>query len=569
VAFAKSTDGGATWGAPVETAPEFFTMDQVLGNDRINTSPSLAVNRSSRGHEKGHVYLVYANNDSGDGSDIAFQKSTDGGRTFSAPIFVNSRPGADRAQWFPWVTVDDASGRIFVFYFDQGVATSGDLTQVSYTFSDDDGRHWTAPAQLSERTFHAGWGNDTGQPNIGDYNQAVAQQGKLFAAFGYTYPPPAGFADGQGTATPSRMSIPVTDVQVLPNASHVFGAAPVDLVGVETHDFAWKKGSNGFIDAGESVGLKFTLRNSATNPLFARELDDLEGALTTSTKGVWVADGRASWRELHAGEAGANRSPFVIMTDRSFVPGTPIELTLTVRADDFEKAVLRHTLFTGTPVATTIFAEDFENNAAGWGVAHGGGANVVPWKLDVGSAANPGFCGSTSQAMFHANAEDGAGKSPARWERLLSPKVVVPADAEYVTLDFDVCYDTEDDPNFNVTAYDGFFLRIADYTTGRLLRSVLVEAFEDEFTTGSFQGYPKHLPRSSNGNYFEDMSAWGGDSGGMKHVRMRLPGMAGSTVQLRFEYTQDSGWTCADVRPGHSCGVLVDNIVMKSVVSAK
>jgi hypothetical protein len=48
---------------------------------------------------------------------------------------------------------------------------------------------------------------------------------------------------------------------------------------------------------------------------------------------------------------------------------------------------------------------------------------------------------------------------------------------------------------------------------------------------------------------------------------MRLPGMAGSTIQLRWEFTQDSNGTCADLRFFHSCGVLIDNIVMNSVVS--
>jgi hypothetical protein len=43
--------------------------------------------------------------------------------------------------------------------------------------------------------------------------------------------------------------------------------------------------------------------------------------------------------------------------------------------------------------------------------------------------------------------------------------------------------------------------------------------------------------------------------------------MASTAVQLRWEFTQDSFGTCADVRPGHSCGVIVDNIVMKSVTS--
>src|SRR5204863_52435 len=122
-------------------------------------------------------------------------------------------------------------------------------------------------------------------------------------------------------------------------------------------------------------------------------------------------------------------------------------------------------------------------------------------------------------------------------------------------------------PAFNILAYDGFLLRFTDFTARRLLRSVLAEAFEDEFTTGSFLHYPKHLQRIGNPAYFQNMSVWAGDSQGFKHVRMRLPGMAASTVQLRFEYTQDSFAVCSDVRPGHTCGVSVDNIVVKSVKS--
>jgi hypothetical protein len=201
---------------------------------------------------------------------------------------------------------------------------------------------------------------------------------------------------------------------------------------------------------------------------------------------------------------------------------------------------------------------------AGWTAVHFGGANVVPW------TTSRSFCNTMSNAAFHQNAADGPGPGPftnARFERLFSPMFTVPGDSDYVTIDMDVCYDTEDDPAFNIQAFDGFFLRVTDFTAGRLLRSVLVEAFEDEFKTGSFFQYPKHFPRSGNPAYFEDMSAWAGDSHGFKHVRMRLPGMAGSTAQLRFEYTQDAIGTCSDVRPGHSCGVSFDNVVVKSVKS--
>ena len=122
-----------------------------------------------------------------------FQKSTDGGRTLSAPVEINAAPGEDRPQWFPWVSVDSLTGRVSVFYYDQGIDTSGDLTEVSYTFSDDAGAHWSAPVPLTKIPFHAGWGNDTGQPNLGDYNQAVSQRGELFAAYAVTSPPPGRF----------------------------------------------------------------------------------------------------------------------------------------------------------------------------------------------------------------------------------------------------------------------------------------------------------------------------------------------------------------------------------------
>ncbi|MGE5815574.1 MAG: DUF11 domain-containing protein, partial [Acidobacteriota bacterium] len=170
-----------------------------------------------------------------------------------------------------------------------------------------------------------------------------------------------------------------------------------------------------------------------------------------------------------------------------------------------------------------------------------------------------------NNGAFHPNANDAA--DPARWERLFSPSFVVPTDADYVVVEFDTKYDTENDQNLRTLAYDGFFLRITDLTTGRTLRSVLAEAFAEELTTGDLQHYPKHLPRSGHPSYFEDMSVWAGYSEGIRHVRLKLPGMAGSTAQLRFEFTQDSNSTCGDIRPGHPCGVLIDNVVVRSVVS--
>jgi hypothetical protein len=559
IGFARSTNNGASWLPPVDLTAEFFTMDQVLGNDRVNTSPSLAVDNSG-GKNDGTVYIVYANNDLRDGADVIFQKSTDEGVTFSAPLRLNSRPGDDRAQWFPWVTVDRDSGRVYVFYYDQGIAKSGDLSEVTYTFSDDGGKSWSPPVPVTDRPFKAGWGNDTGQPNLGDYNQAVAQSDDVFIAWASSIRPPGGFADGQPVS--SGMTVPDVFARRIPASRHKTKVVTVNLNAMSFTE----SGGNGKLDPGDVVHLQLSLRNYVTNPLNARRLNGLQATLSTSTVGVVVLTNHSPYSKLDPGEVGANKKDFVLQLAPTFVPGTPIELKLEVEGPEHGSMTLLHTVFTGTPAATVLLSEDFNTTApgaipAGWAVAHGGGSNVVPW-----TTSNT-FCETASNAAFHQNANDNGTGNPVRRERLFSPAFDVPVSTDYVTIDFDVCYDTEEDPNFNILAFDGFFLRLADLTPGRLLRSVLAEAFEDEFTTGLFQHYPRHFPRSSDPQYFQDMSAWAGFSGGFRHVRMRLPGMAGSRAQLVFEFTQDSSGTCQDVgRPG-PCGVMFDNLVVRSVVS--
>jgi hypothetical protein len=560
IGFAVSEDNGASWSAPANLTSNFFTMDEVLGNDRSNTFPSLAVDNSP-GPNRGHVYLVYSNNNSRDGADVVLLRSNDEGATFLPPVLLNSRPGADRAQWFPYVTVDQATGRVFVTYYDQGIASSGDLSEASFLYSNDGGERWSKPVPLSSRPFHAGYGNDTGQPNLGDYNQAVALGNELLAAFAAT-PPLVNFSDGQPRLVMTAPDVYVNESLVFKKVSASKSEAAVRLGRAAFTD----SGGDGYLNAGDGVDLTIPLENYVTNPLSAETLVGVNAKLSTSTPGVTVIQENGTYPNLEPGGSASNRNPYRLQLAPSFIPGARLELKLDVHTSRGE-SILLFTLPTGTPMATTIFAEDFNGVVpgvlpAGWTRSHGGGANVVPW------TTTQAFCGATSNAAFHQNANDGpAGGSPSRWERLFSPIVTVPSAAEYVTLDFDVCYDTEEDPVLRVLAYDGFFLRITDQTAGRVLRSVLAEAFAEEFTTGSLQHYPRHLPRNDDPSYFEDMSAWAGRSGGFQHVHMKLPGMNGSRFQLRFEYTQDFSFTCANLRPGSTCGVMVDNIVIKSVTS--
>ncbi|MCC6395008.1 MAG: hypothetical protein IT167_30730 [Bryobacterales bacterium] len=566
IGFAVSADNGVTWG-PVSNlrSSDYYPPDYILGNDRTHSFPGIAVDNSG-GPNNGSIYIAYADNNSADGADVVFQRSTNGGISFSAPVTLSSRPGVDRPQWFPYVTVDKTTGRVSVFFFDQGVASSGDLTQLTWLYSDNGGVTWSSPTALCappiagtgatngcDRAFHAGYGNDTSQPNLGDYNGADARLGAFYAAFAGTRES-IPYTDGQPSAS---MTTPEVRFKKLTAAR-----ASLDLGSVSIID----SGGNGLIDAGDMVRMTLPLRNSVTNAALAPPTyTSVSATLTTSTTGVTILRSTSSYPNIAPGATQNNSADFVFLLSPSFVPGARIEFILNITTAQSPTSIAFYK-DTGTPVPSTLLSENFNGVSAGslpagWSPSHGGGTNTVPW------TTNNTFCSTASNALFHVNANDAA--NPTRFERVFSPLIAVPASAGYVTLDFDVCYDTEDAPDFRYLAFDGFTLRITDQTAGRTLRSVLAEAFAGEFTTGGIQHFPKHLPRGSS-PYFEDMSVWAGGSGagpsGFQHVQMRLPGMQGSTVQLRWEYTQDSGGICTDARPGaRTCGVMVDNILMRSV----
>jgi RHS repeat-associated protein len=303
--LARSADNGATWSEPVE----------IVGTGS-GIFPRMAIDNSG-GVNQGSVYLVYVADNDGDGADIAFQRSNDGGRTFSAPVLLNSSPGSDRVQWIPWVTVDRDTGRVHVSYFDQDVARSGDLTGTAHLFSDDGGRTWTKPVMLSERPFHAG------NTAPGDYNQAVAQNGELYAVW----------AGGPGF-DPSGADVP--DI----NFRRVFAGQAALRAGAAS--FIGSNGNDSLVPGGQ-VALNLPLENYVTNTLNRAPISGITAALSSGTPGVSVEQAGSAYPDLAPGDAAENSSRYLIRLDPSYVPGTRIDLTLKVSSSE-SAAVLLYTL---------------------------------------------------------------------------------------------------------------------------------------------------------------------------------------------------------------------------------
>src|SRR5262249_46965094 len=152
-------------------------------------------------------------------------------------------------------------------------------TEVTYTFSDDGGTTWSKPAPLTDRPFKAGLGNDTSQPNLGDYNQAVAQFATLYVSAAITRP--VGFADGQPSTSLTTPDVDAKAVTPTAKASLRIG----------TPSFTDTGNANGSIDPGEDVILQIPLRNYVTNPLNATTVAGISASLGTTAPGVTIVQG--------------------------------------------------------------------------------------------------------------------------------------------------------------------------------------------------------------------------------------------------------------------------------------
>jgi hypothetical protein len=595
--FFRSTDQGVTWSAGLSLSGDFRMPDRNLGNDRDHSFPSIAVDRSGTA-TAGNIYVVWDTNASLDAGDIAFVRSTDNGLTFSAGTRrINSRPGNDRGQWFPTVAVDNTTGRVIVTYYDEGLANSGHLCEVAVQTSTDGGVNFTKPVPLTFEPFKAGWGNDTGQPNLGDYNMTVAQGGELFSAHAATELKPYG--DGQlstgngATGAPTSMTTPDllfrrTTLPARPSLRMANYSTP-QSGGFGALTFT-DSGGNGFIDPGDTVNFTIPLQNYVTNtalttpPSTPAAVTGISATISTTTPGVTFTSNTAAYPDAPAGATSKNAAgTFVAQFSNSFVPGTPLKLTLTVTTAQ-GTAVFTYTQPTGTPRSTVLLAENFDDTItgslpAGWTTSHFFGATTIPWTTNNVAFRN---AASPNNAAFQPNEASGN-----RTDRLFSPLINIPANCEYVTIDMDVAYNSEDDPNYKYLGYDGFLLRVFDNTSGRnTTRSIQIEAFEEEFSTGDGQFYPKAFPRGSSSLLARDLAAWTGFSNGFRHVHVKLPAseitptvspvsLNGAQVQLRFEYEQDSGGIGFDIRPQDvnnparaTSGVAFDNLVVAAVTSA-
>jgi Bacterial Ig domain len=194
----KSTNGGASFSAPTRIATSFGSFQFAIPADASRQCLIYMTGGAYRNGTTNNVYVAWddlsgdAGCTSGGGpgtnasstckSRIFFSRSTDGGATWSAPVKINNQSGLND-QFFPWLVVDDSSGKVSITYYD----TVGDSTRTStnyyYQSSTDNGQTWSAPfkvttASTNETTAGADSGNQ-----YGDYTGLDGINGTFFPSW--------------------------------------------------------------------------------------------------------------------------------------------------------------------------------------------------------------------------------------------------------------------------------------------------------------------------------------------------------------------------------------------------
>ncbi len=191
----KSTNGGVSFAAPVRLGSTFASFEFAIPAD---ASRQVLVYISGGAYRNGTTNNVYATwNDlsgasgctsgAGPGTNAAstcksriwFARSTDGGTTWSAAAKLNDQSGLND-QFFPWMVVDETTGKVAISYYDTVGDSTRKSTNVYYQSSTDGGVTWSTPfkvttASTNETTTGADSGNQ-----YGDYSGISGIAGTFF-----------------------------------------------------------------------------------------------------------------------------------------------------------------------------------------------------------------------------------------------------------------------------------------------------------------------------------------------------------------------------------------------------
>lgn len=173
IVFNMSKDAGKTWlNKEVKIADIPGGWNYLIGGlMRANGLPVMVCD-TTNGPNRGTIYINWSDQRNGtSNTDVFLIRSTDGGKTWSAPARVND-DASQKHQFLTWMTIDPVSGYLYFVFYDRRNYTDAS-TDVYAAVSKDGGKTFIN-RRISESPFKA-------SPSIffGDYTNITAYDGVI------------------------------------------------------------------------------------------------------------------------------------------------------------------------------------------------------------------------------------------------------------------------------------------------------------------------------------------------------------------------------------------------------
>jgi hypothetical protein len=618
----KSTNGGASYGAPAQVAATFDGYD--IGVPSFNNRRIL-IYVSGGAYRTATKDLVYASwtdltgavgctssaNEPGSNvsstckTRIWFARSTNGGTSWSAPVMINNQ-GSLNDQFNQWLVVDETTGGISIIYYDTVGDAGRKKSDIWYQSSFDDGVTWAPAVKVTTaQTDETSAGADSGN-QYGDYNSLSGYAGSFFPSWTdrrnnareevwtakVTDPmcaSPGAPAVGTATATaPNQIQVTWGDGSPGSTSYSVyravgtcaspgpFTALATGLAGSPYNDntvsggttYAYKVTGFDLASCSLESGFSGCVEATATGPCtLPPTFAGLSSATNNATSGcgitlAWSAGTTAPacvgpvtynvYRSTSSGfvPGGGNQIAAGITgtghvdTDATLASGTPYYYV--VRAVDSSNAageintVQKSAAPTGAIVSGSTLTETFE------GALSGGGFDNAGW-THAAVSGTVDWVWSTAQAQTPTHSWFSDEQATITDRVLVSPSFVPEASS---TLSFWHTYKFE---GTVPQCYDAGTLEIS--TNGGMSWSVVPDA---NFTAGGFNG----TTNSGYSNPIAGKRAWcSGSMGAMSQVTVNLSSfMPFTDVKLRWHEGDDDGVVATEPN-----GWYVDSVTLGSV----
>jgi hypothetical protein len=244
---ARSTNGGASFGAPARVAGTFGTFD--IGIPAIDLRRALiyASTGAYKNATRNGVYVAWNDLSGAAGcatpadepgalasstckTRIWFAASGDGGGTWSAPRMINNQPSLND-QFYPWLSVDPTTGALGLVYYDTVNDPGRKKTDLWYQSSFDGGQSWSSPLKItSAQTDETSAGADQGN-QYGDYIGLSGYAGLYFPSW----------TDRRNNGFEEIWTAGIQDVACTPPGAPAIGAA--SPIGANQIQVTWGNGS--------------------------------------------------------------------------------------------------------------------------------------------------------------------------------------------------------------------------------------------------------------------------------------------------------------------------------------